>query len=77
MLSEKGTYEVSVSSKSTSNYIYTSLSKEIDNNYSETIYVKDGGGLIYLRSNSNAYNGDYEIVFRNLDTGTEYVLSTH
>lgn len=76
MLSEKGTYEVSVSSKSTSNYIYTSLSKEIDNNYSKTIYVKDEGGLIYLRSNSNAYNGDYEIVFRNLDTGTEYVLQT-
>ena len=76
MLSEKGTYEVSVSSKSTSNYIYPSLSKEIDNNYSKTIYVKDEGGLIYLRSNSNAYNGDYEIVFRNLDTGTEYVLQT-
>lgn len=76
-LPEEGIYEVSVSS-----HYYTStrnnfLSTQYTGNYIDSvIYIKEGSGSIYLRSENTGYNGFFTILFRNIDTGTEIELRT-
>lgn len=77
-LPEEGTYEVSVTTRvagasNSGNY----LSKTYDGNYIDSvIYIKEGNGSIFLRSEHTAMDGLFKILFRNIDTGTEIELWT-
>ena len=77
-LPEAGTYEVSVSRNVSWDYDGGSfLSKQYDGNYIDSvIYIKEGSGSLYLRSDYTGYSGFFEILFRNIDTGTEIALWT-
>ena len=77
-LPEEGTYEVSVTTRfSSGNNSGNLLSKSYDGNYIDSvIYIKEGNGSIFLRSEHTAYGGSFKILFRNIDTGTEIELWT-
>lgn len=70
-LPEEGTYQVTSRS---ANYYTCQISKEVQGNYADTLYVEDGSGSIYLRSDKHPYIANYWVVFRNIDTGVEYIL---